>query len=238
MSAGGGTATSALTRMRVNAFVRSGRTLAPLLAALVVLAVLHGGGAAPAGEAYGVSAVALFPVLAWQAKLVLDAEPDVQRRIARVTVGPRRELVAGVLAAAVPALVTVVVALVLPGVLGAIRAPRSAAEPSLVTGVALGIWAHLLAAMAGVAMGALASRSVTREIRYGVLALVSGAVGAIVLGLKSSVAPWLAPPLMGTARALSGSSPGSLTVLALTGHAVLWSAVALAGFGWLRRTRS
>nr|BFE76683.1 hypothetical protein GCM10020092_099840 [Actinoplanes digitatis] len=71
---------SALVRMRLAGFVRSGRALAPVIAAVVVLAVVHGGGQSAAAPAYGYSAVMLFPVLAWQAKLLLDAEPDVQRR--------------------------------------------------------------------------------------------------------------------------------------------------------------
>ena len=77
----------ALVRMRLAGFLRTGRALAPLLAGLVVLGILYGGGAARPAEAYGVSAVVLFPVLAWQTKILLDAEPDVQRRLARVAVG-------------------------------------------------------------------------------------------------------------------------------------------------------
>lgn len=59
---------TALVRMRLAAFVRGGRALAPLIAVLVVLGVIYGGGASPASVAYGYSAAALFPVLAWQPK--------------------------------------------------------------------------------------------------------------------------------------------------------------------------
>lgn len=228
---------TALVRMRLVAFVRAGRALAPLLAGLLVLLIFYGGGPAPAHEAYGVSAVILFPVLAWQSKLLLDAEPDVQRRLARVALGPGRELVAGVLAAALLALLTVLLAVLVPWLTGGIRGPREAAEPSLAAGVVLGVWAHLLALLAGVALGALASRAVTRRIMYGVAVLATGAVLALVLGLSSSFAPWLAPPLMATARALlTRPTPGE--ILLQTGHAIVWSGVLLAGYGWLRRTRS
>ena len=67
---------SALVWMRLAGFVRSGRALAPMIAALVVLGVIHGGGASQAGPAFGYSAVMLFPVLAWTTKLLLDTEPD------------------------------------------------------------------------------------------------------------------------------------------------------------------
>ena len=75
---------NALVRMRLGAFLRSGRVIAPILAGLIAIALAYGGGAAPAVEAYGFTAVVMFPVIAWQTKLLLDAEPDVQRRLARV----------------------------------------------------------------------------------------------------------------------------------------------------------
>lgn len=223
----------ALARMRLVAFLRTGRALAPLLAVLVVLGVLYGGGAARAGEAYGVSAVVLFPVLAWQSKLLLDVEPDVQRRIARVSVGPRGEAVAGLLAATAAAVGAGVLALVVPWIVGGI------AGPNIASGLVWGLWAHLLAAVAGVALGALASRATTRTALYGVTVLAVGVVGGLVFGLKSSIAPWLAPPLLATARALTANpGPTAATAAVLTGHALTWSAVLLAGYGWLRRTRS
>ncbi len=64
------------------------RALPGLLGTLVVVGIIYGGGESEAAEAYGFSAVALFPVIAWQAKLLLDTEPDVQRRLAVSAVGP------------------------------------------------------------------------------------------------------------------------------------------------------
>ncbi len=231
---------TALVRMRLAAFVRSGRALAPVIAALAVLTVIHGGGASAAAPAYGYSAIMLFPVLAWTAKLVLDAEPDVQRRIARLTVGPRRELVAGVLAATLIGLVFCAVAMLAPWPLGAIRGPApGTSEPPLTTGVALGVLAHLLALPAAVALGALASRAVTRSVRNGVTVLAVGAVLAIVLGLSGSVAPWLAPPLMATARALNEPAlPPATALWHLAAWTAAWCAAALTGYAILRRRRS
>ncbi|GAA3758507.1 hypothetical protein [Micromonospora maritima] len=227
----------ALVRLRLAGFVRTGRALAPLLAGLLVLGILHGGGRARPAEAYGVSAVVLFPVLAWQTKILLDVEPDVQRRLARVVVGPVRERLAGLLAAFLAGLAVVVVALVVPWPLGGVTLAAGSGERSALVGVALGVWAHLLALPAAVALGALASRAITRSAGYGVAVLAVGTVGVVVFGLSDSVAPWLVPPVMATARAVTGPVSAGVGLL-LTGWAVLWAAVALAGYSWGRRTRA
>lgn len=117
---------SALVRMRLAGFLRTGRAVAPLLAGLITLGTLYGGGRAQPAEAYGVSAVVLFPVLAWQTKILLDVEPDVQRRLAQVTVGVARERLAGLLAAGMAALVTVVIALLFPWLVGGVSGPVDA----------------------------------------------------------------------------------------------------------------
>jgi hypothetical protein len=237
---------TALVGMRLTAFVRSGRALAPIILGLVVLGVIYGGGASQAAPAFAYAAVMLFPVLAWQTKLVLDAEPDVQRRLARLTIGPRREAAAGVLTAAILALAVCLVSMLAPWPFNAICGPGSpscgppgAEQPPLLTGIALGVLAHLLAAAAALGLGALSSRVVTRTVRNGLTVLVVGAVLAIVLGLKGSIAPWLAPPVMATARALTaGAVPSGATLWGLTAWAAVWSTVALAGYALLRRRRA
>jgi hypothetical protein len=229
---------TALVRMRLAAFVRSGRALPPIIAALAVLAVIYGGGSSLPGPAFGYSAVMLFPVLAWLTKLVLDAEPEVQRRLARLTVGSGRELAAGLFAATVIGLVLCAVAMLAPWPFGAIRGPEPG-EPAMATGVLLGALAHLLALCAAIALGALASRAVTRGIRNGVTVLVTGSVLVVVLGLSGSIAPWLVPPVMAMARALSRTTlpPGGAFWL-LAAWAAAWCATVLAIYGWLRRRRS
>jgi hypothetical protein len=227
----------ALVRLRLAGFLRTGRALAPVLAGLLALGVLYGGGRAQPAEAYGVSAVVLFPVLAWQTKILLDVEPDVQRRLAQVAVGPARERAAGLLAAALAGLGTVGVALIFPWLVGGVTGPVGPGDRSIVAGVGLGLWAHLLALPAAVALGALASRAVTGSAGYGVAVLALGAVGALVLGLSGSVAPWLAPPVMATARALTGPLAGP-TALLLSLWAAVWAAVALVGYAWRRRSRA
>ncbi len=114
---------TALVRFRLAGFLRTGRALAPVLAGLLTLGILYGGGRAQPAEAYGVSAVVLFPVLAWQTKILLDVEPDVQRRLALVAVGPAREQAAGLVAAVVAGLGLVAVALVFPWLVGGVAGP-------------------------------------------------------------------------------------------------------------------
>jgi hypothetical protein len=224
----------ALTRMRLAGFLRGGRALPPLIAFLVVLAVIYGGGASPAAAAYGYSAAALFPVLAWQTKLILDTEPDVQRRLARVAVGARREAVAGLAAAALLALAICVLAMGTPWLFSAIDTTKAP-----LSGTLLGVLAHLLAVPPAVALGALASRAVTRSALIGVSVLVVAAVLVIILGLSGSFAPWLVPPVMATARELNGDTvPPAGTLLLLCVWALAWCAVALTGYGRFRRTRS
>ena len=92
---------TALVLMRLAGFIRTGRFIPPLIAALVLLGILYGGGQAHIAEAYGVSALMMFPILAWQTKLLLDTEPDVQRRLALVALRSRwREAFGGMFAAA------------------------------------------------------------------------------------------------------------------------------------------
>lgn len=227
---------SALVRLRIGAFVRSGRAIAPILGGLAAIALAYGGGAAPAAEAYGFTAVVMFPVIAWQTKLLLDVEPDVQRRLARVTVrSAGREWAAGLAAAVIVGVVAVAVAMALPWLIGGIRAP---ADGSLGLAILIGVWTHLLSLVPAVALGALASRAITRTAGRGVLLLAAGAVLAIVLGRSTSPVPWLAPPLLPVARVAATLSVGPGPAAVLTTWAAAWAAVALGLYAYLRRTRA
>lgn len=229
-----------LVRMRLAGFFSGGRALAPLITVLVILGVLYGGGASTAGAAYGYSAAALFPVLAWLTKVLLDTEPDVQRRLARLAVGPAREGAAGLLAALAAGGAVCAVAMLVPWPFHAIRGPEAGTdESSLATGVLLGVLAHVMSLIAAVALGALSGRAVTRRILPGVATLVTGSMLVVVLGLNKSFAPWLAPPVMTTARELtSGATPPTGTLAGLTAWSLAWTAAALAVYGTLRRSRS
>src|SRR5947207_5898032 len=144
---------TALIRMRLTAYVRTGRFILPLLSELILLGVLYGGGRSGAAESYGVSALLLFPVVAWQTKLLLDAEPDVQRRLALAALGSwTRELTAGLVAATIAAVPLVLVAIVMPWLFGALTSAGAG------SGVMLGIWAQAIIMPAAVGTRDLSSR--------------------------------------------------------------------------------
>lgn len=232
---------TAMIGLRLGAYLRAYHAVAPMIAGLVVLSILYGGGRARPEEAYGVSAVVLFPVLAWQVKILLDAEPDVQRRLMRVAAGSwHREVAAGLFAGAVAGLPTIALGLALPWLLaGVTTAPVEGQPPPLGVGaaLALGVWAHLLALLAAVGFGAWASRAVSRSAGTAVSLLAGGTVAAIVLGLRFSPVPWLVPPLMPTARAIADETITIAAGLGLTAWAAGWSGVVLAGYWALRRRR-
>ena len=226
---------TALVGMRLSAYVRTQVALAPLLVALAILGVFYGGGKAEPAEAYGMSAVVLFPIFAWQVKILLDVEPDVQRHIAMTALGSRaREITNGLLAGALTTLVTVGLGMVLPWLLGGVSA--QGARVPLGPALLLGLWAHLLAIAPAVALGAFASRPISRSAGASALILTGGAVLTIVLGLKGSPVPFLVPPIMATARATVNQVDVPTAAL-LTLWSLAWSAAAVYAYVRLRRFR-
>jgi hypothetical protein len=229
---------TSLVRMRLHGFWRSGRIAAPTITAIVVIGALYGGGAEQAGEAYGLSSYILLPVLAWQTKLLLDTEPDVARQLAGITVGRRQELVAGLLAAAIAGLMTVAIALTMPWLIGGIELPvEGSHDPSIVAGLALGIWAHLLVIPIALVLGAMASRPIARSVGLGAMALIGGWLCVVVAGLPRSPVQWLAPPLIDTAKA-ARSHVDTPLVIGLTGWTLAWVIAAGAVYVGLRRNRA
>jgi hypothetical protein len=219
----------ALARMRVLAYWRSQRAVGPLLLTLVLLGTAYAGGPSEPAQAYGFSAALLLGVYAWQAKLLLDVEPDEQRSIARAAVGrARREVVAGALAALVASVPLVVLAGIVPALLGALL-------PSLGLGGALafGLVLHALTAACGVGFGVLASRTVVRSNGWGVVILVGVSALVLILGTRTgSGVQWLVPPVLAAARV---EGIGGLTLVSL--GLLAWAAALFLAYAALRRTR-
>jgi hypothetical protein len=225
---------TAAAQLRLAGYVRSYAAVAPTLAGLVVLALLYGGGIALAGEAYGVSALVLLPVYAWQTKILLDAEPDVQRRLVRVSVGSAdREIGAGLLAAAVTTVPTTLLALALPWVFHGVKA----GPHGLAVDLATGVWTHLLAAAAGVALGAWASRAAVRTPGIAVCVLAGGSVLTVVFGIAPAPVDLLAPPLITVAQHTARNNLTAAGLAGLTLWGVAWAACVLAAYWRLRRRR-
>ncbi|KAA9373404.1 hypothetical protein F5972_35645 [Microbispora cellulosiformans] len=217
----------ALTRFRVAGYVASHRALQPLLALLALLAILYAG-AVPAGQeiaATADSAAMLVPVLAWAARGLLDTEPDEQRAVALSALGGR-EPVSGLLAAFTSLLV-------LSAIAEAALLARLAGSPTL--GVLLtGVWLHLLSAAAGLVLGALTSRPILRSPAVSTMALIFGYLW--MLALSFAGARWFTVPVMAWMR---DAHHGVLLEqpLLLTAQSLLWPAIGLAAYTWLRRTR-
>jgi hypothetical protein len=225
----------ALSRMRFAGYARSQRVLAPVLASLALVAMLQAGGDASAVDAYGVSAVGLFGIFAWQAKLALDTEPDAQRQLSYLAVGSaRREVAAGLVAAGLTAAPTLVVGMVAPWLSGTVQSPPTTV--ALVGALGFGLWVHLLSALPAVAVGAFASRAVTRTRGWGVAMLVGASVMVLVLGLNGAgPLRWLVPQIIGAIKAGEDGDLGSGVVITL--HAIAWSALFFAGYLVLRARR-
>ncbi|MEV6522105.1 hypothetical protein AB0M43_09210 [Longispora sp. NPDC051575] len=217
-----------LIRTRLTGYVRSQVALGPLLGALVVYGLIYSGGAAPAANSFGASGLALFGLLAWQTKALLDVEPDGQRYLTRIAVGARREGTAGLLAALGAGLALIPPLLAAPLALELVTLPDG-----LGAAIGVGLWTHLLAVPPAVALGAWASRAVTRSVGLGVLVLVGGVTLVLILGRDGSPVAFLVPPVMAAARnAAQGAGPGAAGVA--LGHMVVWTAVAVAGYARAR----
>lgn len=221
------TAVIALARFRIAGYVASHRALQPLIALLALLAVLYAT-AVPAGQeiaATADSAAMLVPVLAWTARGLLDTEPDEQRAVALSALGPR-ELVSGLLAAFASLLVPAAIA-------EAVLLVRLAGSPTL-TVVLAGVWLHLLSAVAGLALGALTSRPILPSPAVSMITLILGYLSMLVLSMAG--ARWLTVPVMAWMHdAHHGVLLSGLPLL--TVQSLLWPAIGLAAYTWLRRTR-
>ncbi|MEV4457973.1 hypothetical protein [Microbispora sp. NPDC049633] len=221
------TSVIALARFRVAGYVASHRALQPLIGLLALLAILYAT-AVPAGQeiaATADSAAMLVPVLAWAARGLLDTEPDEQRSVALSALGPR-ELVSGLLAAFSSLLVLAAVA-------EAALLTRLAASPTL-TVLLAGVWLHLLSAVAGLTLGALTSRPILPSPAVSTIALILGYLSMLVISLAGG--RWLTVPVMGWMRdAHHGELQATLPLL--TVQSLLWPAIGLTAYAWLRRTR-
>lgn len=230
--------TRSLVAMRLHAFWRSGRVVAPLVATLAIVGLLYGGGRQLPGDGYGFAGYVLLPVIAWQTKQLLDTEPDVARRLALVTVGARRELTAGLIAASVSAAVTVAIALLLPWAFFGISLQPKPGDPPLLDGFLLGPWALVIGALPGIALGALASRALTRSTGIGAMVVVGGWIVVVVAGLPRSPVRWLVPPMIEITKTARSTIHGGLPVLGLTAWTVAWAALAVTAYALLRRHRA
>ncbi|WP_049564813.1 hypothetical protein [Nonomuraea sp. SBT364] len=220
----------ALAAFRVAAYVRSHRVYQALLMILALLAIVHGS-RAPRGlevPALTDSAALIIPFLAWAARSLLDTEPDRQRELsATIAGGRRRELAAGLLAALAVCVTFDALALAWGVLLGVSATPQGA---ELAAVLAL----HVLAVLAGLALGALTSRAILPSPAVSIMALLGGFL--VMLLVSASPLHWLSVPVTAWMRA---ASAGLLAdrLPALGAASLAWCLIGLAAYAWLRRTR-
>ncbi|MFI6793588.1 hypothetical protein ACIBG4_40290 [Nonomuraea sp. NPDC050383] len=220
----------ALVVFRLAAYVRSHRVHQALLPIIITLSIVYASRAPRGSEAAALTdgAVLIIPFLAWAARSLLDTEPDEQRAISATAVGGRgRETAAGLLAALVACGAFATLALGCGLALG-----LSAAPPPGVS--VAGVVVHALAALTGVALGALTSRAVVPSPAFSIMGLVGGFL--VMLVLSVSPAYWLTVPVAAWMKAaaadrLVAELPG------LSAISLAWCLVGLGVYGYLRRTR-
>jgi hypothetical protein len=225
---------TALIRFQFSGYCRSLRVLQPLILVFAVIAIIFTTplGADPSQGVlndFATVAALMFPFFAWAARGLLDTEPDTQRHLDAVALGPARALAAGLLAAVAVVWCLCCVALVVPVVLGLAHGVTAETE---IGGIAL----TLASGLAATATGALTSRAIIPTAGASMLVLIAG-IAAILL---ASLGPlqWISVPMTGWIRAAehgSASFTGALPGLLL--HTVIWAVVATGAYATLRRTR-
>jgi len=220
--------------------IRSNRFVLPLLPFVLGLPLLYSNQSPPL-DGYAATAALLYPVAAWFGVAVCNSEDDVRLDLTIATGGGWLPAYAAKLITAlllVSALIPV--AIVYPMLIGGFSPSASRGD------VLVGIAAHLLCALPGLALGVLFSRLVIRRQAYALLWLLICLVLAVPLGAltASSLLPLrllahIAPPVLAVARSLSGGnhSVGPPLIPDAIG-AVLFCGAATAAFLKLARARA
>jgi hypothetical protein len=152
---------TALVRYVLADALHGQRATAPALTFLVATAILNAMGGGPVLPDYAATATALLPAALWLAVVVCNSEDPVLAAVTAVTAGsPGRVRLARLVAAYLAVLPLVAVALVWPLALG---------KPLTAGVLAAGLVAHLLTALGGVGLAALAARPVVRRSAWAVL---------------------------------------------------------------------
>lgn len=188
--------------------VRSNRFVLPLVPFVVGVPLLYSNQSPPL-DGYAATAALLYPVAAWFGVAVCNSEDDVRLDLTVATGGSwLRVYLAKLLTALLLVLALIPVAIAYPLLTRAFSPPASRGD------VLIGIAAHLLCGLPGLALGVLFSRLVIRRQAYALLWLLICLVLAVPLGTLASASllplrllAHLAPPVLGVAHALSGGTP-------------------------------
>ncbi len=210
---------SALCRYQLADFLRSQRWVPPLLVYLIEIGLVYSLDAGPAVPAYGVTAVAVFPVAAWLTRMVLTTEDPVAREITAATArGQLRVQAALLVSAGIATLPFVALAI---GWAGVANHHNIHGWSAWLGGVGI----HLVFAVLGVGLGALLAPPILHRPGPAVLGILAVTLLSIIIR-ASPVAGALGVltrnPRQGFAAAVT---PPIAVLLALTAVAILTSLV-------------
>lgn len=178
---------TALVRYQLADLMRSQRWVAPLLVFAGFLGLVYASDAGPAVPAYGITAGCLLPVAAWLTRQQLSVEEDAARHVSAAAAGGLVRVQAALLVASLVAQ--------LPLVLLAVgwSALANADHVHQLDVVAGGLAIHLVFALSGVGLGAIAARPLVQP--AGAAALTIACVFVVSL-----IAHW--SPVFQSVRAL------------------------------------
>lgn len=188
----------ALLRYLLADVLRSHRYFPPAFLYLLVSGIFDArGDAGPALNAYGASALVLYPVGAWFAVTVANAEDNTQRGITATAAGGWRRLTTAVAVLSMAGVLPLVlVSTVWPAI--------TSAHPYGFAELLVGFAAQLACGWTGVAIGLLLGRPVVRKIGWSMLAIAAVVVLTYQFGRIPPVGSMLVllsnvPPSMASA---------------------------------------
>ena len=165
----------ALCRYQLADFLRSQRWVPPLLAYLIVLGLVYSLDAGPAVPAYGVTAVAVFPIAAWLTRMMVTTEDPVAREITAATArGQLRVQAALLVSAGIATLPFVALALGWAGVANHHNIHGWTAWLG-------GVGVHLVFALLGVGLGALLAPPILHQPGPAVLGIIAVTLLSIII---------------------------------------------------------
>lgn len=190
----------ALLRYLTADVLRSHRYFPPVFLYLLVSGVFDArGDAGSALNAYGASALVLYPVGAWLAVAVGNAEDDTQRHITATAAGGWTKVIGAVsLLASIGLMPLVLVSTMWPAI--------TAAHRYRLAELGVGFAAQLACGLTGVAVGVLLGRPVLRKIGWSMLAIAAVVVLTYQFGRIPPVGSMIGllsntPPTMASAAA-------------------------------------
>jgi hypothetical protein len=173
---------TAVGRYLIAQYLASRRWVAPFLLLIVGVVVVYAQPPNPVLDTAGGAAALLVLVQAWFALTFLNSQPDDDRQLLVATVGGRRFVFGRLGGLGALIVVSSLLTLAYPWVSGRFETAPSAAELAII------LLANIVCAAAGSALAALFARPATRSRAVALLAIGTGLVVTVPLGLSPSVA--------------------------------------------------